>query len=333
MRQAMLACIVQLTIRSIPVMRMKSMYPARRPVVLACSCMAVVVWGAAGANDPALIGRELGNNQPAHEPPDDSQDRPQTPEDSMTEEAEEHDGAVEMRKLTSEEIHRIRYLELRGMRLTTDRPDRVTVKVPLETVDDFLLEMEGHPDFIGEPARREFRKLTPPQKLHLIARYKGEAYIDKVKIESDPEVFVEFRKRVMPIVARGCATTGCHGPGSGDSAGFSLFDDPKRAKETTYANFVILSELESGNRQMINRPHPQESLLLTCMLPSKEVKPALRHPGDLNIKPVYQSRNAPGYRRIERWIASLKQPTPDYGIRLVPESKSKPTAPDQDPKP
>jgi hypothetical protein len=141
-----------------------------------------------------------------------------------------------------------------------------------------------------------------------------------VEIQSDPEVFAEFRKHVMPTVIRGCAMAGCHAPGSEEETKFSLFKDPKKAANTTYANFIVLNELAVAEFPLINRSQPENSLLLNYLLPIKDVRPALRHPGKEELRPLYQSRNAPAFRRIERWIASLKHPKSDYGVRLLPQS-------------
>jgi hypothetical protein len=227
------------------------------------------------------------------------------------------DYTVDFRKLTSKEINRVRYMELRGMRMRTDLPDRVTVKISKETVDDFLVAMEGNEDFKGEASRREFRKLMPPQKLHQIATYMKEPYADKVEILTDPEVFVEFKKNVMPQVLRGCATTGCHAPGSGDAVKFRLFKDPKKTAETTYANFLILNDVGIGQQRVINRAQVSDSLLLTYMLPPEDVKPELRHPGKSMGKPIFRGRGALQYKRLEHWISSLKNPPSDYGVYLV----------------
>lgn len=244
------------------------------------------------------------------------------PTDPMGEEETDQESTTEkseplLRKLSDAEVHRIRYMELRPLRMKSDKPDRVTVKIPQETVDEFLLDMEGHPDFEGEKTRRLFRAMTPPQKLHEIARYKGDAYMDKVEILSDPEIFVEFRRNVMPVVLRGCSTSGCHAPNFDEELKFGLYKDPKRSSSTTYANFVILNDLVVDDMPMINRAHPGDSLILTYLLPVKDVKPAMRHPGD-PLNPVYQSRTAPGFRRIEKWIGSLRQPNPDYQVHLLP---------------
>jgi hypothetical protein len=236
-----------------------------------------------------------------------------------------------LRKLTREEINRIRYMELRGMRLRTNQPDRVTVKIPRQTIDEFLVDMEGHPDFRGERSRRAFRKLTAPQKLHHIAYYKGAKYADKVEIKSDPEVFVEFRKQVLPIALRGCAKPSCHASTNEDETiRFRLFKDPKKTPATIFADFIVLNDLEVGVCRVIDRSQPENSLLLTYMLPPKDVKPEMRHPGGFELKPVFRSRKTAGFRRIQKWIASLKHPQEKYGVRLVP-SRQDPATPPDDP--
>ncbi len=237
-----------------------------------------------------------------------------------------------LRKLTTAEISRIRYLELRGMRLSEEKaPDRVQVNIPKDTIAQFLVEMEGHPDFRGERNRRDFLKKTAPQKLHLISQYKGAKYADKVEIKSDPEVFVEFRRQIMPIVLRSCVTSGCHSQTNDESFGFALFNDPKRTPATTYSNFLVLSEFQIGTHRMIDRGHPEDSLLLNYMLPPKDVKVELRHPGDVEFKPVFQSRRAPKFRRIQAWISSLKHPAADYGVETAPPPAQPPDEPMEPP--
>ncbi len=232
-----------------------------------------------------------------------------------------------LRKLTDKEINRIRFMELRGMRLTTKTPDRVMVKVPRKVVEDFLTEMEGHPDFRGDKARRAFRKCTPAQKLHYIAHYTKDSdernarFADSVEIKTDPEVFVEFRQNIMPIVLRGCAGPKCHNSANeNELMRLRLFKDPKKSASTTYANFLALNETELGLYRLIDRGQPENSLLLTFMLPSEDVKMGSRHPGEIKRKPVFQSRKARGFKRVLKWISTLKHPAADYGVRLAPLS-------------
>lgn len=225
--------------------------------------------------------------------------------------------APEPRRLTDEEINRIRYMELRAMRGLRG-VDRVTVKVPRDTANDFLVEMTGHEDFKGKRARKNFLKQTPPQKLYTIARYQGAKYVDRVEILTDPEIFLEFRKRVLPQVIRGCSTSGCHVSTNERAYGFKLFNDPKRTPDAIYANFITLNDFKTEADSMINRNDPEKSLLATYMLPHDEVPVQYRHPGDVEYKPLFQSARHPRYKRILAWIGSLKIPQEDYGVQLIP---------------
>jgi len=176
---------------------------------------------------------------------------PTTAEDDAQEnqpKEDPHAGLSGLRKLTNEEISRLRFLELRGMRVGPDeRPDRVIVKISSQVVEDFLTDMEGNPNYRGDQTRREFHKLTPPQKLHQIAYWKGAKYADRVQILSDPEVFVSFKKNVLPAVIRGCGQAACHSATNPDETiCFRLYNDPKRAPSTTYANFLMLNDVRKA---------------------------------------------------------------------------------------
>lgn len=223
-----------------------------------------------------------------------------------------------LKPLTPEQISRIRYMELRGMRTSSREPDRVTVKISKDVIDEFLLSMEGHEDFRNRRAKPEFLKMTPPQKLHVITRYRGAEYADKVRIQSDPEIFVEFRKNVLPVVLRSCATSGCHTTTNRDVKGFAFINDPKRTDQAVYSNFVIMNDIQVRKRRLIDRSQPDNSLLLTFMLPKNEVRPEFRHPGDVEFQPAFRSRKHPRYLRLLNWIESLKHPAEDYGVRLLP---------------
>ncbi len=242
-----------------------------------------------------------------------------SPQEEPPQDEAEEDQSLLIRRLTPSEINRIRFLELKSMRSREGGVESVSVNIPRETIQEFLVEMEGEPDFNTREKRGEFLKLTAPQKLQIIARYKGEKYADRVEIRSDPEVFVEFRKRIMPVVLRTCATTACHATSNEDAAGFALYKDPKKSAPTTYANFLVLNELAVDGARMIDRGNPDQSLLLTYLLPPLNVKPEQRHPGDVEYKPVFTSEKNPRFRRIRDWIGSLNHPAVDYQVRILPD--------------
>lgn len=298
----------------------------RRSLVLLATGM--IAFGAAGLMVAMHADRAFAD--PAGDKPN-----PKEPEDKDTPKGpstETEDGyAPDLRKLTDKEINRIRYMELRAMRGRRG-VDHITVKIPRDVQNEFLVDMTGHKDFRGKRARQEFLKRTPPQKLHIMAHYQGAKYADKVKILTDPEIFVEFRKHVMPQVIRGCATSGCHNSKNDRAYGFKLYKDPKKLPATTYANFIVLNDYMLDGKHMIDRNDPSRSLMITYMLPKSEVPAEYQHPGDVEYRPLFQSYKHPRFQRILKWIGSLKIPAEDYGVRLLPEAKMPTSAsnPDDD---
>lgn len=97
--------------------------------ILAAGLMVAIVCVFAGAGPPMADPQAVYQPEPPDDPPDTSGGGPHDDRDHEVVPS----GPVIMRKLTPEEINRIRFLELRAFRLAaTDTPDRVTVKIPQE---------------------------------------------------------------------------------------------------------------------------------------------------------------------------------------------------------
>ncbi len=241
-------------------------------------------------------------------------------EDYVPEEEPQDQGkyAPKIRRLTKEEISRIRFMEMNAMRNVND-VESISVDLSRNLAQDFLLEMSGHEDFRDEATQREFMTLTPAQKVHYIAKYTGPKFADRVEIRTDPEIFSEFRRNVLPFILRGCATGGCHNSLSKEAYGFRLFNDPKRSPATMYANFIVLNDFANESGMLINRNAPQNSLLANYLLEADQVSVENRHPGDVKYRPPFKNRKNPRFKRILDWMGSLKIPAEDYGVRLLPK--------------
>jgi len=237
--------------------------------------------------------------------------------------SEEPESAAQ-RKLTDAEIKRLRYMELRALRVGRIEADTARVQVPRSVIDEFMKEMEGREGFRGDEDRRGFLRQSQEKKLAEIALrsealpHKGAKYIDRIEIRTDPDVFQDFRHKVMPHVLRGCASTACHGGARSAATGLRLFDDPKKTTESAYTNFLLLDEIKIGNYHMIDRDYPERSLLLTWMLPPDQTEVKVRHPGDAKIKPQFLNTRNTTYQTIKTWIEELRHPHPEYGVRLHP---------------
>jgi hypothetical protein len=247
------------------------------------------------------------------------------------------DEALAAPRLTPEQINRVRFMELKAAREPDRGPanasvDRIVVDIPPEVVNKFIAWRLGERDFRGENAEKRFRAMTPPQKLAIIAYWvRGRAeeyeYADAVRIRRDPEIIVDFRRRILPTLINGCASSACHGSPDVARVKMRLYNDPRRTEQEVYANFVTLREWTVNHRPLINHDKPEESLLLTYMLPRADTR--YPHPDVPGFKPLYQRSGAPGYRTVRDWIAELRKLDPHrgYGFRLYPQPDDLTTAP------
>src|SRR5215470_15892188 len=122
--------------------------------------------------------------------------------------------------LTPSQINRVRFMELKAARepdqgVENASVDRLVVEIPPDLINKFIAWRLGERDFRGEGAEKRFRSMTPPQKLAVIAYWvRGKAeefeYADAVTIQKDPEIIVEFRRRILPTLINGCASSACH---------------------------------------------------------------------------------------------------------------------------
>lgn len=239
------------------------------------------------------------------------------------------------RRLTKEEVNRLRFMELRLPRSRDDEPEMLRVTIPGDVAEEFLRGVLGRSGYEGREGRERFMKLAPHEKLARIVVDSGrddfEKFIGRIEIRSDPEVFATFKTRVMPRVIQGCASARCHGGAGADATGLRLFDDPLRSAETTYANFLVLNEYTikpPGGREyrMIDRARPDDSLLLAWLTRPDATNVPVPHPGDSKLKPLFRTREHPAYVAIREWIDSLREPQPDYGVRIRPAPTSQPAA-------
>jgi hypothetical protein len=149
-----------------------------------------------------------------------------------------------------------------------------------------------------------------------------------VRIMTDPEAILVYRRQVQPLIIQGCATTGCHGASPG--GGFMLFTTPDNDL-TTYTNFYILQSYKREGAQptgvftrplehrLISRGRGDTSLLANYGLP-----PALSdfdHPPVRGraIQPIFRNREDLRYRMLVDWMDNTLTPfEPDYGIVYTP---------------
>jgi hypothetical protein len=153
----------------------------------------------------------------------------------------------------------------------------------------------------------------PHEKLQLIIRETGAEHADRIVVEGDPSTFALFRRRILPLVNRGCARAGCHG---GRTARVFRFPQGSPSSDTyAYTTFILLDQLETPHGPLLNRTNPEGSVLLSYLMPPELSErghpPVGKGP---SFKPVLRDVTDRQYRVVLEWINSLLVPRPDYGL-------------------
>jgi len=209
----------------------------------------------------------------------------------------------EVKILTDEAIRRLRFWEFRPK----DPADKPRVRISRQVVREFLDEMSRTGEMTARQ-RQRFRRVPNHEKLREIITRTGDRYIGRLQIASDPRVFQVFRKRVWPIVAKGCSTLRCHG--GPDAGEFRLLPAGAAYTPMAYTNFYIIDSFETGFGRLIDREDPPASLLLQFGLAADETESTHPEP----VTPVFSGPDDPKYRVVLEWIRMLRSPHPDYGI-------------------
>ena len=215
--------------------------------------------------------------------------------------------------LSERDIQRLKMLEL-----TLDGPAEV-VRVRFkrkgrraDLPEQVLEELRRRPDF--EPEWEQvLRRGRAYEKLQLILRETGMKYADRIEIQSDPEVFARYRRRMLPLINRTCGRSGCHFGKTARAFRFPLGSMSSDAH--AYTTFVLLDQMETRHGPLIDRTVPNESVLLGYMLPQEQNEQPHPEVGrGPPFKPALRSAEDELYTEVLDWLNYLIVPPPDYGL-------------------
>lgn len=213
------------------------------------------------------------------------------------------------RVLTDMEIQKVRRAEL-----DRERTENVPIKIDREALKEYLEWASARGTLTLD--RAEFAKLPRAEQAQMMLRDAPERFGDKITISGDPERLRVFDRTVMPIVLRGCATADCHG-GSG-AGGFQLHGGRSPKTNAVYANFLLLQDYRVGEKPVIDRNQPSESLLLTYGLPPRSTASAKPFNHSTALTPIFADEQQADYQAVLQWLQSLPFARPDYGVDLTP---------------
>ena len=221
--------------------------------------------------------------------------------------------------LSDQQINLIKLYEV-------DLDEQPAVRIPRDVIEKLFQNYSAN-DLIPHDRRErlEFRRLPPWRQLDIIFRVHARELYPLIDIRTMPRAIRTFKTTVQKqYLLSYCASAGCHG---GKKAGdFFLFTRRSNDDRTLFTNFYILSTYENEDGLMIDRSHPDQSLLLQYGLSRDAAsKP---HPPVKRWRPRFPNERARQYQAIRDWInQQLFVPKPDYGVDYAIPRMAKPATP------
>ncbi len=219
--------------------------------------------------------------------------------------------------LGPEAINRVRFREFRF----EDMTDRPRVTLSRQVIQEFL-EEAAKSQAMSDLDKNLFNRADNDDKLRWIIKVAGDRYLGRIQMTSEPRSMATFRQKIWPILGKGCAVPACHG---GEKAGSLRYVLPVSYGPAMATNFYIVGQFETGQGKLINREHPEASLLLQYGLSGEQAE--FKHP--VAIPPVFTSISDGKYQIVLEWIRQRQSPTPNYGItdRMWQNLPGRPTVP------
>ena len=153
------------------------------------------------------------------------------------------------------------------------------------------------------------------EKLPIVLKATGLKYVDRIDLRGHPRIFTTYRRRVLPIVLKGCARSGCHG---GRTAHAFCFPAGSRTSdEFVYTSFAILDSMQTAAGPMIDRDLPEDSALIRYMLPVEGEQQGHPPVKQSRVTPMLRGTRDPRYQMLVEWISSLRCPHPDYELEYT----------------
>jgi predicted CxxxxCH...CXXCH cytochrome family protein len=164
----------------------------------------------------------------------------------------------------------------------------------------FLAEMEGEGKLNTPELVRQFMALPSTQQAQRIKLETGDRFQPDIVIGRNPGEVADFQRFVQPILTRTCGNVNCHG---GGQLGFKLLPKATTPPEV-YANFFSLDTYRTGQGNLVDHSKPEESLLLSFLLPAGQSSDKRAHPTQIVPPPVRTTKDA-RYQQVLKWIRGL----------------------------
>lgn len=222
--------------------------------------------------------------------------------------------SAQPRYLSADDIQQIRRKELKP-------GDNARVQIPAEVRKNYASR--------AGLSFAEFNAKTATEQALAILENGDDRMRAQIKVMSDPEAIIEFKK-LQGMIINGCATSNCHGGATGGNNGGSLVLHAQENDPATYTNFYILTQYSTNvadaadqgifggptERKLVERGRGDVSLLAQYGLPP--AKATFKHPKITKgpaFNGIFRDSDDARFKRLVDWMNNgLNRIEPEYKI-------------------
>lgn len=209
--------------------------------------------------------------------------------------------------ITDEDVNRIRVMEVNFARTPA-------MDAPMDLWKRIVQAHGAHPAVPPEgPARQAMAKWSAPQLLQLLFTLKARDLYGEIHVTEDPEHLDLYRRKVHDAwLIPNCATSECHGGGSG---GLRLVQAKGRSPRAAYTNLLaLLTATTADGKALVDFDQPDQSPLLDMARPRGKANRS--HPDVPGWKATLTDGRGDLAASAEAWIRGMHRPKPDYGVQI-----------------
>lgn len=200
-----------------------------------------------------------------------------------------------------------------------DLDDPPKLSIERSVMESFIEQYGSDPAMPSTQAGREaLLSSAPVEQLRMLFTLKARDHYPGVRVLTEPDALTRFRDDVYRgWLARGCATSRCHG---GASAGRLWIPRAASPDARTYlTTFLILDRFRTTDGMpLINYDQPEMSPLLQAGLPKRAA--VYPHPEVDGWRSVFRGTSSGSFRASSDWIRAMYTPRPDYPVDYTPPS-------------
>jgi predicted transcriptional regulator len=204
-------------------------------------------------------------------------------------------GAAGDDEWTMEKVQKIRFALLGTSAYGHGNPG---ISFRNNVLNRYLTDMEKKGLYTSKEEKKEFLKLTPIEQARDIKKQTGFQYQPDINISRDPELIIDFRSRIQPLLARSCAQSNCHG---GNKTKLQILSKATSIP-LVYRNYYTLDTYRTAEGNLIDHVRPEiNSLLINYLMPPDLAPGKLKHSQPIP-NPAIRSTDDNRYVQLVDWL-------------------------------